>query len=65
MISMSTPEIGLMSRTASQTRTPPSPESIRRAVASSTAIETGQRVADLEKKLEKRSGKFAHITLAS
>lgn len=54
-----------MSRTASQQRKTPSPEAIRRSVASSTAIETGERIADLEKKLANRSDKFAHVTLAN
>lgn len=58
-------ETGFMSRTTNPQRTPPTPEAIRRAIASSTAIETGQRVADLERKLENRSGKFGHITLAN
>lgn len=54
-----------MSRTASQPRKTPSPEAIRRSVASSTAIETGERIADIEKKLLNRSSKFSHITLAN
>jgi hypothetical protein len=43
----------------------PSPQSVRRAVASSTALETGQTVQQLEQKLLNRSqGRFAHIKLA-
>ena len=46
-------------------RKPPSPQAIVRAVASSTAIETGQRVADIEAKLRNaRGGRFAHLSLA-
>jgi hypothetical protein len=43
----------------------PSPEAIRRAVASSTALETGLSVQQIERKLEKRTpSRFAHIKLA-
>jgi len=45
-------------------RKKPSPQAVRRAVASSTAVETGQSVAVLEEKLRKPSQRFAHITLA-
>lgn len=41
----------------------PSLQAIRRAVASSTAIETGQPVAQLERQLQ-GSSKFRNITLA-
>ncbi|MEZ0204334.1 hypothetical protein [Ideonella sp.] len=47
-----------------QPRKKPSPQAVRRAVASSTAVETGQSVAALEEKLRKPSRRFAHITLA-
>lgn len=40
-------------------------EKIIRAVASSTAIETGEAVAVLEAKLRAGNSKFKHITLAS
>lgn len=65
MISYITSETGHMSRTVSQQRKTPSPEAIRRAVASSTAIETGERIAEIEKKLINRAGKFSHVTLAN
>lgn len=39
--------------------------SIRRAVASSTAIETGENIQKLELKLRKKSGKYQYVTLAS
>lgn len=45
--------------------TPVSREKIIRAVASSTAIETGEAVAVLEAKLRANNSKFKHITLAS
>lgn len=37
---------------------------IRRSVASSTAIETGQPIAEIEKLLAARNGRFANIGLA-
>jgi hypothetical protein len=37
---------------------------IVRAVASSTAIETGQRIDQLERALRARTGKFKHLRLA-
>ena len=37
---------------------------IIRAVASSTAIETGRPVREIEAKLKARSGKFSQLTLA-
>lgn len=42
----------------------PSPQAVLRAVASSTAVETGQRVAVLEQKLRQVESRFAHIKLA-
>lgn len=42
----------------------PSEQAILRAVASSTAIETGQRVQQLERTLRTKSSKFRHIALA-
>ncbi len=42
----------------------PSRASVRRAVASSTALATGQSVTELEDKLRHPSKKFSHITLA-
>jgi len=38
---------------------------IRRAVASSTAIETGQAVKTLESRLKAKSSKFQHLKLAN
>jgi hypothetical protein len=45
-------------------RKKPSQQALRRSVASSTAVETGQAVATLESKLSKGTRRFAHITLA-
>jgi hypothetical protein len=42
----------------------PSRKAVLRAVASSTAVETGQSVAELEKRLQQARMKFAHIKLA-
>jgi hypothetical protein len=42
----------------------PSAEAIRRAVASSTALETGQSVAELEQKLQHGKFRFPHVKLA-
>ncbi|MFT7724210.1 MAG: hypothetical protein QM788_15480 [Roseateles sp.] len=46
--------------------TPPRPsrQAVLRAVASSTAVETGQAVAALESKLNQPVRRFAHIGLA-
>ena len=46
------------------TRKVPSKQAIRRAVASSTAIETGQSVKSIERKLRIRSSKYRHVSLA-
>ena len=46
------------------TQKPPSRKAIIRAVASSTAIETGQSIAQLERMLRKKTSKFRHIALA-
>ena len=45
-------------------RKKPSPAAVRRAVASSTAVETGQSTALLEQKLRQPPARFAHIKLA-
>jgi len=45
------------------TRKAPSKQAIRRAVASSTAIETGQSVKSIEHKLSVRAGKYRHVSL--
>ena len=42
----------------------PSSKSILRAVASSTSVETGRGVAQLEERLRHPSPRFAHIKLA-
>ena len=42
----------------------PSRETIVRAVASSTAIETGERIADVEAKLRNCQTNAAHLSLA-
>lgn len=43
----------------------PSRRAVRRAVASSTAVETGSSVAQLEQRLKQApSARFAHIKLA-
>jgi hypothetical protein len=45
-------------------RKEPSRKAVMRAVASSTAVETGQSMALLEQKLRQPSSRFAHIKLA-
>ncbi|MEW5885912.1 MAG: hypothetical protein AB1735_04320 [Pseudomonadota bacterium] len=42
----------------------PSHQAIVRAVASSTAIETGQRIAEIEAALREGRRTFAHLSLA-
>lgn len=42
----------------------PSRKAVMRAVASSTALETGQSVVELEKRLQQPRTRFAHIKLA-
>lgn len=42
----------------------PSPQAVLRAVASSTAIETGQSIAEIEAFLRSKKGKFRALTLA-
>ena len=43
----------------------PSTRAVRRSVASTSALETGQAVQQLEQKLQNRSqNRFAHIKLA-
>ncbi|WP_149088519.1 hypothetical protein [Pseudomonas prosekii] len=41
-----------------------SPDALIRTIASSTAIETGQSVEEIERKLKNKSAKFAHLNLA-
>jgi hypothetical protein len=45
-------------------RKKPSRKAVLRSVASSTAVETGQSVAQLERKLQQPTVRFAHIKLA-
>lgn len=42
----------------------PEKSAIIRAVASSTAIETGQPIAEIEQTLRAKNGKFRHLSLA-
>lgn len=42
----------------------PSKKAILRAVASSTAIETGQHIQLIERKLRSKTGKFRDLALA-
>lgn len=53
-----------MIKTTALKRKQPSQKALARAVASSTAVETGQNVAQLEQKLRQPSPRFAHIKLA-
>jgi len=53
-----------MTAKRSTARKQPTQAAIIRAVASSTAIETGQTVAELERKLKQRQSRFAHLVLA-
>ncbi|MCU0119841.1 hypothetical protein N8H74_16380 [Pseudomonas sp. B2M1-30] len=39
-------------------------ETLIRAIASSTAIETGQSVEAIERKLKDKTSKFSHLSLA-
>ncbi|WP_181381693.1 hypothetical protein [Pseudomonas prosekii] len=41
-----------------------SPDALIRTIASSTAIETGQSVEEIERKLKNKNAKFAHLNLA-
>jgi len=53
----------MLKKTASQHKKP-SRRALLRAVASSTAIETGRPVAQLEQQLRRPAVRFAHIKLA-
>ena len=53
-----------MLQTSPKKRKPLSQSALIRAVASSTAVETGQSVQALEQKLQLKSPRFAHIKLA-
>lgn len=55
-----------MPKTTSTTPKKPSLQAVRRAVASSTAVETGQNIQQLEKKLQSPSNlRFQHVKLAA
>lgn len=51
--------------TAQHSKKTPTKKAIIRAVASSTAIETGQRIQLIERTLLNKSSKFRDIALAS
>jgi len=53
-----------MRKTSTPPRKKPSRKAVLRTVASSTALETGQSVAELEQRLKQGSAKFPHIKLA-
>jgi hypothetical protein len=53
-----------MAKPPDRPRKPPSKAAIRRAVASSTAIETGQRIDQPERRLRASDSKFRHLGLA-
>ncbi|WP_174244563.1 MULTISPECIES: hypothetical protein [unclassified Pseudomonas] len=42
----------------------PDVDIVIRAIASSTAIETGQSIEQIERKLKSRTSKFLHLNLA-
>lgn len=55
-----------MPNTPTNARKTPSLVAVRRAVASSTALETGQNIQQLEQKLQQPTQqRFAHIKLAA
>jgi hypothetical protein len=53
-----------MLKTTESKRKLPNLKALLRAVASSTAVETGQTVAQIELKLQQPTKRFAHIKLA-
>ncbi|MDA7419152.1 hypothetical protein PGB34_22495 [Xenophilus arseniciresistens] len=53
-----------MLKTTALQRKKPSRKALLRAVASSTAVETGRTVAQLEQQLKQATVRFAHIKLA-
>ena len=56
----------LKNNTSAKKPAKPSPQAVRRAVASSTALETGLTVQQLERKLQNSSQhRFAHVSLAA
>jgi len=55
-----------MNKTTATVHKKPSMAAVRRAVASSTAVETGQSIQNLEQKLkEPAKHRFAHVKLAA
>jgi hypothetical protein len=56
--------ISPMLKTTEPKRKQPSLKALLRSVASSTAVETGQSVAQIEQKLQRPTQRFAHIKLA-
>jgi hypothetical protein len=53
-----------MPKTVTPRRKTPSRKAVLRSVASSTAVETGQSVAQLERRLQQPRVRFPHIKLA-
>jgi hypothetical protein len=53
-----------MLKTPSPQRKTPSRQAVLRAVASSTAVETGRSVVQLEQRLQQPTVRFPHIKLA-
>lgn len=53
-----------MLKTAEPPRKKPSRKAMLRSVASSTAVETGRSVAQLEQQLKQPTARFPHIKLA-
>lgn len=58
------PQDHSMLKTTAPQRKKPSRKALLRAVASSTAVETGRTVAQLEQQLKQATVRFAHIKLA-
>lgn len=55
-----------MPKTTPADRKKPSLQAVRRAIASSTAVETGQNIQRLEQKLQNQNKlRFQHIKLAA
>jgi len=53
-----------MPKTAEPQRKKPSRKAVLRSVASSTAVETGQSIARLERRLQQATVRFPHVKLA-
>jgi hypothetical protein len=53
-----------MPKIAETQRKTPSRKAVRRSVASSTAVETGQNVAQLERRLQQPAARFPDVKLA-